>query len=331
MRVGSFFLILVFYCISLNASERHIALLVKHDFSGENAFAHRIKSACKNIYWKADIIYILDSEKLKKRKYDFVINLSPGTYVHPKCKNYLAIFHPIHHYFTEEGFLTEDYRSYDGYLLSYSPISAPNKDFADKKRFPYLRWYPTVQWQKYQKVVPSKIFHICCPWGNRFTDAKFQELLRLLDKEPYVRFYGNPLFQPLYNSYKGEIPYDGTSLREISGKAGITLVLHSTEHNSYGVPSGRIFEAAAASTVIICDQNPFVQKNFGDSVLYIDTDRDASSMYNQIQSHMEWIKKNKGAALKMAKKAHKIYKDKFLLENQLLRLEKFHELLSSNW
>lgn len=192
-----------------------------------------------------------------------------------------------------------------------------------------MRWYPTVQKLEYQTTDPSHLFYICCTWGNRFQDEKFRRCLRLLDKEPYVRFYGSPLFQVLYpQSYQGTIPYDDESLYEIAAQAGVTLVLHSSDHNAYGLPSGRIFEAAAASTVIICDQNAFVRENFGDSVLYINTDEDGESIFNQIQRHMDWIKDNRTEALEKAKKANAIYKEKFLLEDQLLRLEEFHDRLS---
>lgn len=288
---------------------------------GELSFAYRIQSACKNLGWKADVDDIENPEILKNNSYDFVISLAPGFYTFPSCKNYLAIFHPIHHYF-ESGILKEEYSSYDGYLLTYTPE-------VDSKTYPYMPWFPTVQRREYQRLDPQYLFHIYCTWGNRFEDDKFRHLFSLLDKEPYARFYGNSLCELICpQSYQGGIPFDGESLCATASQAGVSLILHSSEHNKYGLPSGRIFEAIAASTVIICDQNRFVHHHFGDSILYINTDKDAESIFKQIQSYMAWIKNNPDAALEKAKKAHEIYKKQFLLEDQLLKLEEFHHRLS---
>jgi hypothetical protein len=331
VRIKSFIFLLAIAFAQMNASERHIGIVVRNDFNGELSFAHRMKSACKNIHWDADIIDIENPGELAKTSYDFVINLVPGSYPHPKCKNYLVIFHPLHDFFTRKGFLKEKYRCYDGYLLTYDPSASRkgNKDFVSGSKFPYMMWYPTVQRHAYQATDPSYLFHVCCSWGNRYKEKKFRELLGLLDKEPYTRFYGNLKIQSLYpQSYQGSIPFDEMSLYELSAQAGVTLVLHSEKHNAHGLPSGRIFEAAASSTVIICDPNSFVLDHFGDSVLYINTNESAPSIYNQIQKHMDWIRRNKAKALEKAKKAHAIYREKFLLEDQLLRLGEFHDRLT---
>jgi hypothetical protein len=328
MNVKYFAILFIVLCSSLGASEKNIALLVRRGWIGEVVFAYRIKTACTNIHWKADVIHVLKEKDLKKNKYDFVINLTPYVYKHLECQNYLAIFHPEHHYFNMEGFLKEEYCGYDGYLLTYSPGALDTeRDFANKLKFPYIQWYPTVPRRAFQIVEPSHLFHICCRWGDRFESEKFQKCLSMLDNQPYTRFYGHRLFRALYpQSYQGEIQLDCDSLH-LASQAGISLVFHSAAHNAYGLPSGRIFEAAAASTVIICDQNSFVKDNFGDSVLYINTDGDAASIYDQIQLHMDWIALNKTEALEKAKQAHEIYEKKFVLEDQLIRLGKFHDLL----
>lgn len=331
MKIIHILTFLIFACTPLIAYEKNIAILVRSDFRGEYSLAHRVKAACENIHWNADILPLRNTPALRNTKYDFAINLVPGIFKHPKCKNYLAIFDPVNYYFTKKGFLKEEYKQYDGYLLTYSPKSVhKNNDFVDGNALPYMQWYPSVQWQNFQIVNPLHLFHLCCSWGDRFNNKNFQQCLSLLDKESYTRFYGTSLFKALYpNSYQGEIPYDEQKLLNVASQAGITLVLHSSDHNAYGVPSGRIFEAAAASTIIICDQNPFVKEHFGDSVLYINTSLDGQAMFDQIHEHMSWIKLNKAKALEKAAKAHTIFKEKFLLEDQLLRLAEFHDLLST--
>lgn len=324
-RSAGFFLLssLLFFLASISSlisSERHIALLVKPNYKGELSFAYRIQAACRNIAWKADLIYLKNSQDLHGKDYDFVINFAPGIYEHPKCNNYLAIFHPKHHFFKQPEVLKDKFCSYDGYLLTYEPESFP---------YPFMLWYPSVQHREYQTVNPLHLFYVCSSWGNRLQNKTFQNFLNLLEQEDYTRFYGKKLFRELYpRSYQGEISFDANSLLDCMARAGVALVLHSTDHNEYSLPSGRIFEAAASSCVIICDQNAFVQEHFGNSILYIDTSETGSSIFHQIQNHMMWIWENKRDALEKARRAHEIYKSKFLLEDQLLRLEVFHNQIS---
>lgn len=314
----------LFFSFTINAAERHIALLVYGDFKGEVSFAHRIKAACDRINWDADIFDVRNPISLENDRYDFVINLVPYTYDFPNCKNYLAIFHPEHHFF-DKGALKPEYRSYDGYLLSYLPEETQNKNFG----FPYLIWYPTAHWRHYKQVQPNDLFYIACTWGNRVS-RKFLDLFLSLDNEPFMKIFGDPLFQSWFTkSYQKPIPYDADSICDLASNCGVTLILHSNDHNRIGTPSGRIFEAASASTVIICDQNPFVMEHFKDSVLYINTKGKASSINRQIKHYMNWIKNNPQEALEKAAKAHEIFEKEFLLEDQLLRLEKFHKELTN--
>lgn len=321
------FLIFIFFVAVLHGQERYLGVVTKYDYKGETSLAYRIQAACKNIGWKADIIDVENLRVVENRTYDFVINLTPFHYRHTKCKNFQAIFHPKHHYFDDKGFLLKRYWLYNGYLLTYLPGTSGihEKNFKHKRKFPFMNWLPTVQKMEYKKVNPQFLFHTCCSWGNRFEEVRFKELLTLLNREPYTRFYGLTIFKKLYpESYQTFLPYEDGSLYRTLSDCGVCLVIHSAEHNEYGLPSGRIFEAAAASTVIICDENAFVKNHFGDSVFYINTSADAYRIFEQIQNLMKWIFENKELALEKAKRVHAICEEKFLLENQLLNLEKFY-------
>jgi 6-phosphogluconolactonase (cycloisomerase 2 family) len=321
---------LLFCFVSSKPSQsRKIALLIKMDYQGERSFANRIESACKNLGWKADLFEIHKFNRLKKHSYDFVINLVPGFYKPKKIKSYLAIFHPLHHYFDSDGSLSEPYLDYDGYLLTYLP-KADDKNFGISKK-PFIPWYPTVQMREYKETNPNTLFYLACVWGNRFEDLKMQQFLNLLDNEPSVRVYGNPLIRTYCpKSYCSRIPFDGDAVCEVAEGAGQTLIFHSDDHNTYGLPSGRIFEAAAASSIIISDENAFVKEHFGDSVLYINTNESAESMHSQIKKHLEWIQLNREAAREKARRAYTIYRNSFSLEEQLMRLGAFHDELSKN-
>ncbi|WP_217579028.1 hypothetical protein, partial [Mesorhizobium sp. GbtcB19] len=59
----------------------------------------------------------------------------------------------------------------------------------------------------------------------------------------------------------------------------------------------------AASAIAICDRHPFVERVFGDAVLYIDPRDPARS----IDQHLSWVNENQSAALQMAERAHSIF------------------------
>lgn len=309
--------------------QRKIALLIREEFQGEISLAFRMQAACQNLQWKADIFDIFKFTPEDEIDYDFVIHLVPGGRTTSKKKHYLSIFHPLHHFFKKTGSLRKQYRGYDGYLLSFLP--GKEKRSYLKQKTPYIRWYPSVQMREYKKVDPMNLFYLGSIWGNRFSDPKMQRFIQLLDQEKFTQIYGDPRIQTTCpRSYRARINFDSESICQKASEAGIVLVLHSSDHNAYGVPSGRIFEAAASSAVIICDENAFVKENFKDSVLYIDTSVTPEQIHHQVLEHVHWIQTNKEAALEKAKQAHEIYKSQFSLEDQLMQLGKFHDRLSKH-
>lgn len=86
---------------------------------------------------------------------------------------------------------------------------------------------------------------------------------------------------------------------------GVTLILHAPDHFLGQTPTGRIFEACAASTVIISDRHPFLEKHFSNSILYIDQEKPSEELYLQIDAHMRWIQKHPVEANLLAKKRMK--------------------------
>lgn len=313
-----------------DGGERHIAITSHKAWKGEHSLAHRIQHAADRLGWKADLRAGEAVQEIYSKEYDFVIHLVPGVALHPTAKNYLAIFDPYNHYFESSGYLKMEYRFYDGYLLTYEP-GVGDKNFSNRYSPPHLRWYPTVYDVAYKKVNPKYLFYICSTWGNRRNDSRYQTLLNFLEKGGYARFYGDVKVGEQYpKSFKGPIPFMGDHLYKAIQEAGIYLLLHSEFHLKYGLPSGRIFEAAASSAVILSDNNAFIKEHFGDSVLYIDVDASGESMFEQVERHMRWIRLHKKQAARMAKRSHAIFKEKFLLEMQMVRLGEFHDRIKGS-
>ena len=152
--------------------------------------------------------------------------------------------------------------------------------------------------------------------------SRHQALLKSLDDSGALRIYGPALFQGVkvwngYKSYVKEIPFDGISIVKEINQAGISLVLSSEIHKQSQLMSNRLFESIAAGALVICDENPFARKFFGDALLYIDTRSPVEEIKADIFNHMEWANKNPDAAIAMIKQAQQIFKDKFSLNRNL--------------
>ena len=312
--------------LGVQAREQNIALVIRPCFFGEMEFASRIVRAGENIGWKSTILDYQD-KTIEDEKYDFVLSLVPEAYPSSHA-TYLALFDPKNHYFKNDGQLKFEYKIYDGYLVTY-PIDYSEKSVPFFSFRPWIDWFPLVQFLEYKEVDPTHLFYVCCSWGSRAKDEKYKTFLKLLDQSSYAYFYGRSSFESFYpNSYKGPIPVDGESILTEIHNAGICLVLHSSNHLESAIPSGRIFEAIASSAVVISDKNPFVEANFGDAVFYVDQNSNGEDLFKQVEAHVNWIRTHKEESIAMAKKAYEIYREKFLLEDQLIRLEKWHDKIT---
>ncbi len=295
-------------------------------YCGEREVGWRIKAAAESLGWTVFLDEDQGSFVEKMQDLDFVVCLLPqNTFTNPYCPNYQTIFHPFN-FLDGERHLLPFYEKYDGYLMTLQEGQSIEEGLRLKnKQFHCISFYPTVHHVPYKEVSLNNLVTMIPVWSNRLNDRKFRSFYKLLSRDGLVSFYGiNKNDALIKRGYVGSIPFDGVSVIDVLQKHGVVLILHSDIHNQEGIPTSRIFEAAAASTVIISDENSFVRKHFGDSVFYIDTSLKASEIDRQVRKHMKFIKSNPGKALEMAKTAHQIFVDQFEMSNQLLKLEALH-------
>lgn len=193
-------------------------------------------------------------------------------------------------------------------LLSILPEEKAKKVFPNELIIPF---YFSVPSTKFYYTEKTRLFFGGVAWDN-YRKSTIIELYKLLDHTKYFDLYGAKDFG--LNSYKGFIPFGQNTILDIMKKSGVTLVLHSKDHFENDIPTARIFEAVAASTVVITDKLPFIVKNFGDSVLYIDRDLSPEEIFKQIDAHMQWILSNPKDAIELARRSHKIFIERFTLE-----------------
>lgn len=311
--------------LNLEGFEKKIGVIYHDYWYGEQEFAHRLKIAASRLNWDVTLLNTCETWEDHFDQYDFLITMVPRVDIHGGCPNYLCLFDPIYHYFKHQGKLHKRYQQFDAYLHAYQDTRGLNPN--SKK----LLWYPTAQDFPYKVVEPNHLFFFLSLWGDRTNNHQYHLLYSLLDEQEYTRSHGNQHVAHLCpQHYRGFLPSDGHAVIEEIQEAGVTLLLHSKIHLQHGVPSGRIFEAAAASAVIISDSHPFVMEHFGDAVLYFDHTASGEVMFEQIDHHMQWIKEHPDEALEKARRAHSIFQEHFLLEDQLLRLEQLYTLNRTN-
>ena len=96
--------------------------------------------------------------------------------------------------------------------------------------------------------------------------------------------------------------------------------MHSLEHLIEGLPTSRFAEAITAGAVIIADDHQFLRSIFGDNLLYFNSFQTSDEMYNQIKSHITWIKSHPNEARQMTQNSYDIFVKDWTLEAQLPRV-----------
>lgn len=267
--------------------------------------------------------------QLTQEDVDFVISLHFETPKRYDIFSFVALWNPW------EFYHDWGYRRFTNNLLTHDDFLSCSSPWADDhvrrclsgdpmRDGPRLRLYHSLAEPLLDPTTgDQKLFYAGINWEQcAKKPARHQGLLNLLDKNGDLRIYGPKIFQGVdvwagYSSYVGPIPFDGVSIVREINKAGISLVLSSEAHQQSELMSSRLFESLAAGAVIICNENLFARRFFGDTLLYIDTGLPADETYAQVQSHIDWIKSKPKKALELAQKAQEIFRREFTLDSQL--------------
>ena len=269
------------------------------------------------------------SKIITKKDVDFVLHLHFDTPKLYDAFSFVALWNPIQFYH-EWGYsrTSRNLLSHDDFVSCSSTAADDHVGRLIRKAATHLPPYFNLYHSLAEVIhLPSlgdhKLFYAGINWDAlRGGVSRHQELLKLLDKTGKLRIYGPTIFQGVkvwkgYDSYVREIPFDGISMIDEISKAGIALVLSSQAHKESELMSNRLFESVAAGALIICDENNFAKKFFGDSLLYIDTRSSVEKIHVDIENHLTWAKNNPADALVMIKNAQEIFKQKFSLNNNV--------------
>lgn len=284
-------------------------------------------------YWVRWLVPDLLNTAIERLQPDLVLTIQDWLPRIDDIPNYMALTLGTERYLDGTRLINPEHAKFDALLPSFKDIdqlaTAVN---ATGKQYHGFPWYPTAHATDYAPAKPQKLFYAGgFLWDNTRNSDKYQQVFKKLDQTGYFAVCGpKRKWRHTPNSAIGFIPVDGTKLLDTHHKYGISLLLHHKLHLDGGAPTGRIFEAAAANTVIISDKHPFIIKNFGDNVLYIDLEQDAEGIFAQIDKHVQWIMQNPAEAQRMADNCHEIFLAKFTLEQQLTRLLRMHAQLTAD-
>lgn len=283
--------------------------------------------------------------KVSKANVDFVIHLHYDTPKRYDAFSFVALWNPLKFYH-EWGYArtSRNLTTHDDFISCSSDAADDHVERMVRTTFTHLPsrfhlYHSTADVMHSPSLGDGKLFYAGINWeaisGGK---SRHQEVLKRLDKTGLLRIYGPTIFQGVrvwagYDSYVREVPFDGISMIDEISKAGVALVLSSQAHKDSELMSNRLFESVSAGALVICDENPFAKKFFGDSLLYIDSRAPVEQIHDDIVSHLEWAHAHSDQALAMIAKAQDIFRQRFTLIGNLSDLyggltERKRELLA---
>ena len=267
--------------------------------------------------------------RVSKANVDFVIHLHYDTPKRYDAFSFVALWNPLKFYH-EWG-----YERTSRNLTTHDDFISCSSDTADDHVARMVRTTSThlpARFHLYHSTAgimhpptlgDGKIFYSGINWeaisGGK---SRHQDVLKRLDKTGLLRIYGPTIFLGVrvwagYESYVREVPFDGISMIDEISKAGVALVLSSQAHKDSELMSNRLFESVSAGALVICDENTFAKKFFGDSLLYIDSRSPVEQIHADITGHLEWLRAHPNQALAMIAKAQDIFRQQFTLIRNL--------------
>ncbi|MET3828469.1 hypothetical protein ABIC16_004224 [Sphingomonas sp. PvP055] len=172
----------------------------------------------------------------------------------------------------------------------------------------------------------ARLFYIGINWERiGRPKGRFHDVLIGLDKKDLVDIYGPESVLGVapwegFDSYQGELPFDGESVKYAINRSGICLVLSSLPHKTTGIMSNRLFEGLAGGAAIIATPNPIIDKFFRDAVYLVDDSRGEQHLGQQILDAVWKIRSDPDEARRRTLEGQRILREHCRLEDSILQL-----------
>lgn len=294
--------------------------------------ANLLDLSCLVITPEGEIIGSGEGERISARNCDFVINLHFDKPKNYEVFSFVALWNPL------EFYHVWGYNRVSRHLLTHDDFLSCGSPWADDQvrrmisgksthLAPQFNLYHSVAEPILKPAAKSfKLFYAGINWERLGKGpSRHQELLKKLDGGRQLRIFGPKLFQGVdvwegYKSYQGQVPFDGVSMIREIAQCGASLVLSSEAHKQSEMMSNRLFESLAAGALVICDENPFARRYFGDTLLYIDSRESVEAQSKAVMKYLRWANDHPKEACKLASEAQNIFLADFKLEKSLSQI-----------
>lgn len=172
----------------------------------------------------------------------------------------------------------------------------------------------------------SRLFYIGINWERLGRPkGRFHDALIALDALDLVDIYGPRSFlgkEPWagFAAYRGELPFDGESVKAAINASGVCLALSSEAHKRAGIMSNRLFEGFGGGAAVIATPNPFIDRHLRHTVYEVDDARGEDALARQIAERIAEIRRDPAGATQRVLEAQSIIAAHYSLERSLERL-----------
>ncbi|MBR0649734.1 glycosyltransferase [Roseomonas terrae] len=291
--------------------------------TAEAEWIRRCIAACERLGFSA--VSVVSSDDIMEAKVDCVLATHHFT---PKLTSVptIGLMWNAPVYFAGDQAAHDAILSYDGHLCGSEPIAQWVDDFlASRGKESVIHeglMLPSSPDSGPADRLPPVLRLMYA--GIHWDGSRHGEVFRHLDGQVPMDIYGPPeAWKDRPDSYRGPLPFDGTSVIEALRRSGVALCLHKGAHRDWNCPSMRLFEAAAAGALIITDDFEFPRVWFRNAALYVNPELPPPQVARQVIGHLRWAAANPMAAQRLATRANELFRSRLSLESMLSGLPEY--------
>jgi hypothetical protein len=278
-----------------------------------------------------DLVSCSTPEDAEQSRAEFVLSVASSVPKVVDLPSYLTVHEPTKRFLSRAVYMN-NLLSYDGYLTISDSLQRFVKDVCfGVGRYSGIGFYynspqTSTRHSDLTRIVDEGRLQVVYIGTNWDRGQRSPSLLRELDGQRVLRIHGpeHSWSDRGYHGYAGQLPWDGLAPQRAYAEAGIGLVLLSADHLREGVVSNRIFEITSVGSIAVCPRIPWIEKWFGDTVLYFTPSRSARSMAAEITARVAEVKRDPAAAADRAERAREIFEQNFAAERMLANAVAYH-------
>ena len=286
------------------------------------------------ILWAIPELGMVTGDQLQAESVDFMLSLH---FLSPRILDvytYITLWQPIDFYHTF------GYQKSIDSVTSHNDLISCDSDLADHHGMNLLTGVgraPLRPLPKMFHAMPepflqpkidgeSRLFYIGINWERLGSSkGRFHDALATLDRKGLTDIYGPEQVHGVavwegFQTYRGELPFDGESVKNAINQSGVCLALSSISHKNAGIMSNRLFEGLAGGAAIIATANPLIDKYFREIVYQVDDSRGEDILCQQIISALREIRGNPDEAKRRVLEGQRILRESCSLEKSIENL-----------